>query len=45
MLYEVITDVVREHGGELRYLMVVGHNPGITEFADNSSVEGTDADF
>jgi len=35
----VMLDVVREHGGELRYLMVVGHNPGITEFADKLSSE------
>ena len=26
--------VIREFGGEARHLMVVGHNPGITEFAD-----------
>ena len=31
--------VVRELGGTRRHLMVVGHNPGITEFADRLSGE------
>jgi phosphohistidine phosphatase len=31
--------VIREHGGTARHLMIVGHNPGITEFADRVSGE------
>jgi phosphohistidine phosphatase len=31
--------VIRELGGRARHLMVVGHNPGITEFADRISSE------
>ena len=31
--------VIRELGGRSRHLMVVGHNPGITEFADRISSE------
>lgn len=31
--------VVRELGGEVPHLMVVGHNPGISEFADRLSAE------
>src|ERR1700754_2640577 len=31
--------VIRELGGRSRHLMVVGHNPGITEFADKISAE------
>ena len=31
--------VIRELGGRSRHLMVVGHNPGITEFADRISGE------
>ena len=28
---------IQEHGARARHLMVVGHNPGITEFADRIS--------
>lgn len=31
--------VVQESGGAARHLAVVGHNPGITEFADQLSAE------
>ena len=31
--------VIQELGGRSRHLMVVGHNPGITEFADRISGE------
>jgi phosphohistidine phosphatase len=31
--------VIRELGGRSRHLMIVGHNPGITEFADRVSAE------
>ncbi len=31
--------VIRELGERARHLMVVGHNPGITEFADRISSE------
>jgi phosphohistidine phosphatase len=31
--------VVQELGGDARHVMVVGHNPGITEFADKLSSE------
>jgi len=31
--------VIRELGGAAKHLMVVGHNPGITEFADALSSE------
>ncbi|HEY4367301.1 MAG TPA: histidine phosphatase family protein [Steroidobacteraceae bacterium] len=31
--------VVQELGGDVGHLMVVGHNPGITEFADRLSSE------
>lgn len=33
--------VLRELGGDARHLMVVGHNPGLTEFADELSSERT----
>jgi phosphohistidine phosphatase len=33
--------VIRELGGTSRHLMVVGHNPGITEFANRLSAEET----
>lgn len=36
---KVMLEVVRERGGEADHLMVVGHNPGITEFADQLSAE------
>ena len=31
--------VVHELGGDVKHLMVVGHNPGLTEFADRLSAE------
>ena len=31
--------VIRELGGRARHLVVVGHNPGITEFADKISAD------
>ncbi|HKU15076.1 MAG TPA: histidine phosphatase family protein [Steroidobacteraceae bacterium] len=31
--------VIHELGGRARHLMVVGHNPGMTEFADRISAE------
>jgi phosphohistidine phosphatase len=31
--------VVRELGGDAPHLMIVGHNPGISEFADRLSAE------
>jgi phosphohistidine phosphatase len=31
--------VVRDLGGNLQHVMIVGHNPGITEFADRLSAE------
>lgn len=31
--------VIQELGGRSRHLLVVGHNPGITEFADRISAE------
>jgi phosphohistidine phosphatase len=34
-----ILAVIRELGGRSRHLMVVGHNPGLTEFADRISRE------
>lgn len=36
---KVLLEVVRERGGETDHLMIVGHNPGITEFADALSAE------
>lgn len=36
---KVMLDVVRERGGAASHLMIVGHNPGITEFADRLSAE------
>jgi phosphohistidine phosphatase len=30
---------IREHGGTAKHLLVVAHNPGITEFADQLSQE------
>ncbi|AMN47619.1 phosphohistidine phosphatase [Steroidobacter denitrificans] len=32
-------DIARALGGEARHLMIVGHNPGISEFADQLSGE------
>lgn len=34
---EDILTVIRDLGGESRHLMVIGHNPGLTEFADRLS--------
>jgi phosphohistidine phosphatase len=31
--------VIREHGAKARHIMVFGHNPGITEFADRLSAD------
>lgn len=31
--------VIQEHGGNAKHLMLFGHNPGITEFADQISRE------
>jgi phosphohistidine phosphatase len=34
-----LRSVIRELGGTAKHLMVVGHNPGLTEFADELSSE------
>lgn len=36
---KVIREVIRELGGNESHLMIVGHNPGITEFAGRISAE------
>jgi phosphohistidine phosphatase len=36
---KVIREVIRELGGKTPHLMIVGHNPGLTEFADRVSAE------
>jgi phosphohistidine phosphatase len=36
---KVILEVIRELGGTDDHLMIVGHNPGLTEFADRISAE------
>lgn len=36
---KVLREVVRELGGTARHLMIVGHNPGLTEFADRISAD------
>jgi len=36
---KAMLEVVRELGNSAKHLMVVGHNPGITEFADQLSSE------
>ncbi len=36
---KVLLEVVRERGGKTEHLMIVGHNPGITEFGDKLSAE------
>ncbi|HEY6643635.1 histidine phosphatase family protein [Povalibacter sp.] len=36
---KAMLDVIRELGNSSQHLMVVGHNPGITEFADQLSGE------
>jgi len=35
----VLLSVIQELGGTARHLMVVGHNPGITEFGDQIGAE------
>jgi phosphohistidine phosphatase len=36
---KVILEVIRDLGGTEAHLMIVGHNPGLTEFADRISAE------
>jgi phosphohistidine phosphatase len=36
---KVLMEVIRELGGTARHLMIVGHNPGLTEFADRVSAD------
>jgi phosphohistidine phosphatase len=36
---KVILEVIRELGGAAQHLMIVGHNPGLTEFADRISAD------
>lgn len=36
---KAIKEVVRESGGGAQHLMIVGHNPGLTEFADRISAD------
>jgi phosphohistidine phosphatase len=36
---KALLQVVHELGGDVKHLMVVGHNPGLTEFADRLSAE------
>jgi len=36
---KAMLEVIQELGGNAPHLMVVGHNPGITEFADKVSAE------
>lgn len=36
---KVILEVIRELGGNDDHLMIVGHNPGLTEFADRICAE------
>lgn len=36
---KVIKEVVRELGGDTQHLMIVGHNPGLTEFAEQISAD------
>jgi phosphohistidine phosphatase len=36
---KVMLEVAQERGGTAAHLMIVGHNPGITEFADKLSAE------
>jgi phosphohistidine phosphatase len=36
---KVLKEVIRELGGTTPHLMIVGHNPGLTEFADKVSAE------
>ena len=34
-----VLEVIRELGGTSRHVMVVGHNPGLTEFADQVALD------
>jgi phosphohistidine phosphatase len=34
-----ILSVIRDHGGSARHVMVVGHNPGLTEFVDRIAAD------
>lgn len=36
---KTLLQVVRASGGDAKHLMIVGHNPGLTEFADRLSAE------
>ena len=36
---KVLMQVVHELGGDTHHLMIVGHNPGLTEFADRLSAD------
>ena len=36
---KVLLKVIQELGGSAKHLMIVGHNPGLTEFADTLSDE------
>jgi phosphohistidine phosphatase len=36
---KVLKEVIRELGGKAEHLMIVGHNPGLTEFADRVSAD------
>jgi len=36
---KVLKEVIRELGGKAQHLMIVGHNPGLTEFAERVSAE------
>lgn len=36
---KVLKEVICELGGKAAHLMIVGHNPGLTEFADKVSAE------
>jgi phosphohistidine phosphatase len=36
---KVVKEVIQELGGKAAHLMIVGHNPGLTEFADRVSAE------
>lgn len=36
---KVIKEVIRELGGKAQHLLIVGHNPGLTEFAERVSAE------
>jgi phosphohistidine phosphatase len=36
---KVLKEVIQELGGTAQHLMIVGHNPGLTEFADRISAE------